>query len=96
MLVLTDAGADLNPRRMERHFALIGRSGARAVVLVNKADLFPAAQTQEAVEGDPRPASEVVKSTSAAWKAQGLAAPRPAQKARHWRSSARVAGKSAL
>lgn len=50
VLVITDAGADLNPRRMERYFALIGRSGARAVVLVNKADLFPAAQTQEAVE----------------------------------------------
>jgi ribosome biogenesis GTPase len=40
--VVTDSGADHNPRRMERYFALIGRSGAKAVVLVNKSDLFPA------------------------------------------------------
>ena len=39
--VVTDSGADHNPRRMERYFTLIGRSGAKAVVLVNKSDLFP-------------------------------------------------------
>ena len=40
VIVVTDAGADFNLRRMERFFALIARSGARAVALLNKADLF--------------------------------------------------------
>ena len=44
--VVTDAGPDYNIRRMERYFMLIGRSGAKAVVLVNKSDLFPAEQNQ--------------------------------------------------
>ena len=46
--VVTDAGPDFNLRRMERYFTLIGRSGARAVVLVNKSDLFPKAQNEQA------------------------------------------------
>ncbi len=40
VVVVTDAGADFNLRRMERYFTLVLRSGARPVVLVNKADLF--------------------------------------------------------
>jgi ribosome biogenesis GTPase len=40
VVVVTDAGADFNVRRMERFFALIARCGAKAVVLLNKADLF--------------------------------------------------------
>ena len=39
--VVTDSSSDHNPRRMERYFALVGRSGAKAVVLVNKSDLCP-------------------------------------------------------
>ena len=50
VVVVTDAGPDLNLRRMERYFAIIGRSGAKAVVLVNKADLFPAAQNRTAAD----------------------------------------------
>lgn len=46
--VVTDAGPDFNLRRMERYFMLIERSGARAVVLVNKADLYPPAQSRQA------------------------------------------------
>lgn len=46
--VVTDAGPDFNLRRMERYFMLIARSGAEAVVLVNKADLFPAEQNEKA------------------------------------------------
>lgn len=46
--VVTDAGTDFNLRRMERFFTLIGRSGAKALVLVNKADLFPTEQNEEA------------------------------------------------
>ncbi len=46
--VVTDAGPDFNIRRMERYFMLIGRSGAKAVVLVNKSDLFSKKQNQEA------------------------------------------------
>lgn len=40
VVIVTDAGTDFNLRRMERYFALVARSGAQAVVLVNKADLF--------------------------------------------------------
>jgi ribosome biogenesis GTPase len=46
--VVTDAGSDFNIRRMERYFMLIGRSGAKAVVLVNKSDLFPREQSDKA------------------------------------------------
>lgn len=50
VIVVTDAGPDFNLRRMERYFAIIGRSGARVVVLVNKSDLFPEAQNQAAAD----------------------------------------------
>ncbi len=40
VVVVTEAGPDFNPRRMERYFTIIARSGAKAVVLVNKSDLF--------------------------------------------------------
>ena len=43
-------GADFNVRRMERYFAIIGRSEAKVVVMVNKSDLYDAAQNQAAVE----------------------------------------------
>lgn len=46
--VVTDAGTDFNPRRMERFFTLIGKSRSRAVVLINKSDLFPKEQNDEA------------------------------------------------
>ncbi|MEI8037748.1 MAG: ribosome small subunit-dependent GTPase A [Verrucomicrobiota bacterium] len=46
--VVTDAGADFNVRRMERYFMLIERSGAKAVVLVNKCDLYPVEQNRQA------------------------------------------------
>jgi ribosome biogenesis GTPase / thiamine phosphate phosphatase len=48
VVVVTDAGPDFNLRRMERYFAIIGRSGAKPVVLVNKADLFSKAENEEA------------------------------------------------
>lgn len=50
VVVITDAGPDFSLRRMERYFALIGKSGAQAVVLVNKSDLYSADQNREAVE----------------------------------------------
>lgn len=50
VLVVTEPGVDFNPRRLERYFAIIGRSGATPVVLVNKADLFSAAQNNEVME----------------------------------------------
>ena len=46
--VVTDAGPDFNVRRMERYFTLITRSGAKAVVLVNKSDLFSKEENQQA------------------------------------------------
>ena len=48
--VVTDAGTDFNLRRMERYFTLIARSEAKAVVLVNKSDLFPDEQNRDAAE----------------------------------------------
>jgi len=50
VVVVTDPGGDFNLRRMERFFAIIGRSGSKAVVLVNKSDLFTATQNKEACE----------------------------------------------
>jgi len=50
VVVVTDAGPDFSLRRMERYFAIIGRSGARPVVLVNKSDLFKTAQNKAAAE----------------------------------------------
>ncbi len=49
VIVVTDAGADYNPRRLERYFMLIERSRAKAVVLVNKSDLYPVDEINEAV-----------------------------------------------
>lgn len=49
VVVVTEPGADFNLRRMERYFTLIARSGAKPVVLVNKADLFTAKENREAV-----------------------------------------------
>jgi ribosome biogenesis GTPase len=48
VVVVTDADTDFNLRRMERYFAIIARSGSKAVVLVNKSDLYPAQQNEEA------------------------------------------------
>ena len=48
VVVVTDAGDDFNPRRMERYFAVINRSGARPVVVINKSDLYTAEELQEA------------------------------------------------
>ena len=50
VMVVTEAGPDFNPRRLERYFALIARSGAKPVVLMNKADLFTGKQSAEAAE----------------------------------------------
>jgi len=50
VVVVTDAGADFNPRRMERYFTLIRRSGSQAVVLVNKSDLFSAEDNESAAQ----------------------------------------------
>ncbi|MEQ1851451.1 MAG: ribosome small subunit-dependent GTPase A [Chthoniobacteraceae bacterium] len=50
VVVVTDAGPDFSQRRMERYFAITGKSRAKAVVLVNKADLFPDAKNQAAAD----------------------------------------------
>jgi ribosome biogenesis GTPase len=50
VFVVTDAGQDLNLRRMERYFAVMQRSGAKPVVLLNKADLHSDEVNQMAVE----------------------------------------------
>lgn len=48
--VVTDPGPDFNPRRMERYFTLIRRSGTKPVVFVNKIDEYPAKVIKEAVD----------------------------------------------
>lgn len=50
VFVVTDAGTDFNLRRMERYFTLIRRSEARAVVLVNRSDLFTEEVNRDAAE----------------------------------------------
>ena len=50
VVVVTDAGPDFSLRRMERYFAIIGKSRAKAVVLINKADLFSDAKNCEAAD----------------------------------------------
>lgn len=50
VMVVTEAGPDHSLRRLERYFALIARSGAKAVVVVNKADLFSDAQNREVAQ----------------------------------------------
>ncbi|MEK0445274.1 MAG: ribosome small subunit-dependent GTPase [Verrucomicrobiota bacterium] len=50
VVVVTEAGPDFNLRRMERYFAIIGRSGAKPVVLLNKADLFTEEESLRAAE----------------------------------------------
>lgn len=49
--IVTDAGTDFNLRRMERYFTLIGRSGARPIVLVNKSDLHTEEENEAAAAG---------------------------------------------
>ncbi len=48
VIVVTDSDTDFNLRRMERYFTIIARSRAKPVVLVNKSDLFPTVQNEEA------------------------------------------------
>jgi ribosome biogenesis GTPase / thiamine phosphate phosphatase len=48
VVLVTESGPDFNLRRIERYFALISRCGAKPVVLLNKSDLFPDQQNQEA------------------------------------------------
>jgi ribosome biogenesis GTPase len=48
--VVTEPGPDFSLRRMERYFTLISRSGARAVVLINKVDLYEEEDNEAAAE----------------------------------------------
>jgi len=48
VVIVTEAGPDFSLRRMERYFAIIGRSGAKPVVLINKADLYDDDKNREA------------------------------------------------
>ena len=48
VIVITDADTDFNLRRLERYFTLIARSGAKAVVVINKIDLTTKEQNEQA------------------------------------------------
>ncbi len=41
VVIITDALSDYNPRRIERYLTLVRKSGARAIVLLNKEDQTP-------------------------------------------------------
>jgi ribosome biogenesis GTPase len=41
VFIVTAAGRDLNPHRIERYLAVVHASGARPVIVINKADLAP-------------------------------------------------------
>ncbi len=49
VVVVTDAVADFNVRRLERYLILTGKSGAKGVLLVNKADLVSEEEMGELV-----------------------------------------------
>lgn len=49
VVVVTDAVADFNLRRLERYLTLIAKSGAQGVLLVNKADLVTSDEMAELV-----------------------------------------------
>ncbi|MGA0853814.1 MAG: ribosome small subunit-dependent GTPase A [Luteolibacter sp.] len=70
--VVTDAGADFNLRRMERYFALIARSGAKPLVLVNKADLCDKKTNREAAEQIANLCPDADVHVTSALKGEGL------------------------
>jgi ribosome biogenesis GTPase len=72
VVVVTDAGVDYNPHRMERYFMLIARCGAKPLVLINKSDLYPASQCEE-VAAEIRAMSDAVEVlTTCVIKRRGL------------------------
>jgi len=73
VIVVTDADTDFNLRRMERFFTIIGRSGARAIVLVNKSDLFPPEQSERAAAAIQELNPEAKVHITTAVDAQGVA-----------------------
>lgn len=75
--VVTDPGPDFNLRRMERYFTLISRSGAKAVVLVNKSDLFPASECRAAVAAIAALSEEASVHLTSALDGKGLKALKP-------------------
>lgn len=72
VVVVTDAGGDFSPRRMERYFTLIKRSRSKAVVLVNKSDLFPDEQNREAADLIQKLSDEVDVYITSAARNEGL------------------------
>lgn len=47
IVIITDADSDYNLRRLERYLALVAKSGAKAIILVNKEDIVEPARMQE-------------------------------------------------
>lgn len=72
--VVTDAGPDFNIRRMERYFTLIQRSGAKAVVLLNKSDLFKKDELDEAAHAIQALAPEATVHVTSVLRGEGLKA----------------------
>jgi len=70
--VVTDAGSDYNLRRMERYFTLISRSGAKAVVLLNKSDLFTKEEMKDAAEKIQSLSPDATVHITSALKGEGL------------------------
>lgn len=50
VVIVTDAASDYNLRRLERYLALVRKSGAKPIILINKADLVTEAQMQVLID----------------------------------------------
>ncbi len=72
--VVTDPGPDWNIRRLERYLTLIHRSGAKAVILINKSDLFEPELSKKAAEELQKLAPKASIHITSALRGEGLAA----------------------
>jgi ribosome biogenesis GTPase len=72
--VVTDAGSDYNLRRMERYLTLIHKSGAKPVILLNKADLFSKEELDQAAAEISALSSSVKIHITSALRGEGLKA----------------------
>jgi len=76
VLVVTEPGTDYSLRRMERYFAIIRRSGAKPVVVLNKADLYSKADCAQAAAEILELNPEAVVHITSALEGQGMKAVR--------------------
>jgi ribosome biogenesis GTPase len=72
IIVVTEPGADYNPRRMERYMALIHKSGAHPIIVLNKIDSFPKELVDEVSQELRQLAPDATLITCSALSGQGF------------------------